>query len=187
MTTPRRLTDLTATTTLDNDDLIFAERIDEGSRKITVANLRAVMAEFGYAHYYMQGNATPTSTSVAGTYYKAEGTTSAGPVAPQGFTLAANRATYTAAETFVFEVRATASVTDGNNQQIAMRVAKNGTPIAASTTSATTSSGGRVEALSGATLVSLAQNDYIEVWVANLTTGGGSTTVEDLNVIITRV
>jgi hypothetical protein len=180
----RTLDELTATTTLAETDLLYSERA-AGSRKITVADFRDVMGGHGLAQLYMIDNATPTTTTDAGTFYKIAGTTTAG--LAEDFTLTSNRATYSGPREYIFRVTVIGSLVDGNNKVIAVRVARNGTALPVGEGRATTSSGGSTSTIVASTFVTLAPGDYVEAWVANLTSGGGTTTAVDLNLIVERV
>lgn len=140
-------------------------------------------AEIG--QYTMQGNATATTIGATGTPVKVAGTTVGGSLV-QKFTHTSNRLTYTGAVTRDFKVTVTLSATAGNGNQVGIYVAKNGTVIDESETYITTNASGRLENGSVQTLVELAQNDYIEIWVEN-NTSVTNVTVEDLNVITESV
>lgn len=182
----RALPDLTATTTLDEAGLLYVTTAAGVSRKITVANFRTALALAARAHYYMSDNATGTTLTDQSTFYKIAGTTSSGS-AVAGFTQTDNRATLTDPVGGLFQVSVTAAVTDGNNQTIALRLAKNGTTIASSQGRATTSSGGRADVIVCQDLVTLATGDYLEVWAANMTSAGATMTAVDLTLIASRV
>lgn len=137
------------------------------------------------AHYYMIGNATATTISVAGTPVKAAGTTLDGPNISK-FTQTANRATYGGNLTEFFQVSVSLAMTSGNNNQLSVYVAKNGATIASSQMTATANGGGRVESTSTFGVTELAPTDYIEVWVAN-ETGTSNITVTELQVIAKRL
>jgi hypothetical protein len=173
-----------AATTAPGEDGLFLVETDDGPRKITLADLRDALGNHGLAQFYMLGNATGTSTPDVGTFYKVAGTTTSG--VAEDFTLASNRATYTGPRAYRFHVQVACSFLDGNNQTIAVRVSKNGTTIAASEGRATTDSGGRTSTIVAQAIVELAPTDYIEVWVANLTSGGGTTTAVNLNLTAKR-
>lgn len=134
------------------------------------------------SYYTMNGNATETTISVQGTEYKAAGTTTSQSVT-QKFTNTDNRATYTGAITRLFKVNATLSLTSGNNHQVGVYIAKNGSIITNTETYVTTSGAGRAENVFCQGLVSLATNDYIEIFVEN-NTATTNITVTDLSVII---
>lgn len=134
------------------------------------------------SQYYMNGNATATTVSATNTEYKVAGTTTSGSLTSK-FTNTDNRATYTGSIERIFTVTATLSVTSGNNNQIGMYVAKNGTVITESETYITTNGSGRAEAATIQALVTLSTNDYIEIWVEN-STSTTDITVTNLNVLI---
>jgi len=180
----RTLDELTATTTLAETDLLYAQRA-AGSRKITVADFRDVMGGTGLAQFSMYDNAVATTTTDAGVFYKVAGTTVAG--LAQGFTLTSNRATYSGPRAYTFRVNVVGSFIDGTNKTIAVRVAKNGATLSYSEGRASTDSGGRTATIVAQALVALDPGDFIEVFVANLTSGGGTTTAVDLNLIVERV
>lgn len=137
------------------------------------------------AQYYMQGNATTTTISVSGTYYKVSGTTTANSI-NQKFTHTNNRLTYTGSLTRNFKVTASISASSGNNQDLKFRLAKNGTTDITSQVSQDTSSSGRVDNITCQWLGSLVTNDYIEIFTTN-NTSTTSVLVEDLNVLIEEV
>jgi hypothetical protein len=138
------------------------------------------------AQYYMQNNATSTTISVSGTYYKVAGTTTANTAINQKFTHSDNRLTYAGALTRNFKVTASISGSSGNNQNLKFRVAKNGTTDITSQSRQDTAGSGRVDNVVCQWLGSLATNDYIEIFTTN-DTSTSAVTVEDLNVIIEEV
>ncbi len=137
------------------------------------------------AQYYMQGNATTTTISVSGTYYKISGTTTANAI-NQKFTHTNNRLTYTGSLTRNFKMTASISASSGNNQDLKFRLAKNGTTDITSQASQNTSGSGRVDNIVCQWLGSLATNDYIEIFTTN-NTSTTAVLVEDLNVLIEEV
>ena len=134
------------------------------------------------SQYYMNNNATATTVSATNTEYKAAGTTISGSLTSK-FTNTDNRATYTGSIERIFSVTATMSITSGNNNQIGMYIAKNGTVIPESETYMTTNGSGRAEAAAIQAIVTLTTNDYIEIFVENAT-ATNNITVTDLNVLI---
>jgi hypothetical protein len=137
------------------------------------------------AQYYMVNSTTSTPIPVSGTFYKILGTTSSGPYIEK-FTLSNNRATYQGASTGYFKVSATISASSGNVQLLSFRVAVDGSTIAASENSVTTSGAGRVESVKIQAITLLNPGQYIEIFATN----NSATTniiVSDLNVIIERL
>ena len=114
---------------------------------------------------------TPAATtiSVSGTYYKENGTwTSQG--SPVGFTISGNRLTYTGTPTanFLLLYRASFTVSAGTNQTITFRIAKNGTTDT-STAASNLVDSGDTKVVAGFSFISLATNDYLELFVTNET------------------
>jgi len=133
-------------------------------------------------YYTMTENATATvieSTEVA---VKVAGTTT-GQSVTQRFTHTNNRLTYTGALTRTVRVSVIMGFTTGVNDRVGMYVAKNNSVISFSESYSTANAAGRVESVSGQTIVSLATNDYIEVFVQN-ESGIRNITVTELSVII---
>lgn len=153
--------------------------------KSLFVNCRGITNSGNIAQYYMTGNATATIVSSSGVFYKVSGTTSSGAYVEK-FTLTNNRATYTGALTGFYKVTAVLSLTSGTNNQIAVRVAKDGTTSAQSQNKTTTNGSGRSENVVCSDIVQLSTNNYIEIFVSNETVST-NITVQDLNVIIERL
>lgn len=134
------------------------------------------------SQYYMHGNATATVISATNTPVKVAGTTT-NSIYTQRFTHTNNRGTYVGSVTRVFEVSVLLTLSSGNNQKIGSYIAKNGTPLNESEMYVTTSGAGTVENSIVKTNVSLSTNDYIEVFVENVT-AIQNITVSELNVLI---
>lgn len=80
-----------------------------------------------------------------------------------------------------------ASFNDGSNQEIAFRIGLNGQTVPSTESKANTGAGGRAESVTAQGVVFLSSGSYIEVFLANNTSGGGSATVTELNTLITRI
>jgi hypothetical protein len=131
-------------------------------------------------------SAVETVISVQSTATKALGTTTA--LNLQDFDMSANnRLKYVAQATSHFVVTVALSMTAaGNNQLTTLSVAKNGTNIASSEVQRFIGTGADLGAAAVATIVELAQDDYLELFVAN-ETGTGNLTVELMNFIVSEV
>jgi hypothetical protein len=160
--------------------------ISQASNQSRIAHCTGIENSATVASYYMTANVEPTNTTVQGTFYKVAGTTVPGAYVRK-FTLANNRATFTGSLSGFFRVTAIASVTDGNNQNIALRIAVDGTPDAASDSFANTGSGGRAQSIAVQGIVSLVPGSYVELWAANTSSSGGALVVSEMNLIINRV
>lgn len=127
---------------------------------------------------YFATNATVTTISVAGTYYKVQGTTVASSV-NQRFSHSSNRLTYTSELVETFEIKATASIQSTNNHVVGIKVYKNGVAIDAIAGRTTISANNRAENIFVRTFVTLGPGDYIELFVTD-ETGTGDITVTDM-------
>lgn len=150
--------------------------------KALFTNCTGIANSGDISQYYMNGNATPTLVALIGTPYKALGTTTSAAVT-QKFTNTDNRATYIGALTRYFSVTASLSCTSGNNHQIGIYIAKNGSILPESEVYITTNGAGRAEGAVVQSLVQLTNGDYIEIFVEN-STAATDITVTDLNTII---
>ena len=150
--------------------------------KTLFVNCKGIENTAQVSQYYMNGNATATTISAVSTPVKISGTTTSASVT-QKFTNTDNKAEYIGSFTRFFKVTATLSATSGNNNQVGVYIAKNGTLIPESEVYGTTSGTGRAENIVVQTLVQLSTNDYIEIFVENAT-ATNNVTVTDLNVII---
>lgn len=134
------------------------------------------------SQYFMNGNATETVIAVVSTPVKILGATTSAAVTSK-FTNTDNRATYNGALNGYFKVSATLSLESANNNQIGIYIAKNGVILPESETYITTGGTGKGENAFVQTLVTLNENDFIEIFVEN-NTGTTNITVSDLNVVI---
>lgn len=143
---------------------------------------RGVANSGSISSYYMNGNVTATTIISVGAEVKVAGTTTSSTIT-QKFTNTDNRATYTGAIQRDFKVTAVSSVNSGNNHQVGVYIAKNGTVLPESEVYITTNAGGRAEGCVCQAIVGLNQGDYIEVFVEN-STAIQNITATDLNVIV---
>lgn len=120
------------------------------------------------AQLYWSNSALNTTIPSRGTPVKVNAVTTANPL-NQRFTHTNNRLTYISTYETDFAVSAIISATAGNNNILSVYIYKNGVLVPGSIQTATTAATGtgRADNLSTETIVSLAQNDYIEIWVSN--------------------
>lgn len=156
--------------------------VDSTSNKALFSTNVGIENSADISQYFMSGNATATTISSTGVAVKIAGTTTSAAITSK-FTNTDNRATYVGALIKPFKVTATLSVESGNNNQIGVYVAKNGTLITQSEVYGTTSGAGRAENIVVQTFVDLQQNDYLELWVEN-DTSTQDVVVTDLNFIV---
>ena len=161
--------------------------VQSTDNKARFEGCRGISNSGNIGQYYMQGNATETTITVAGTFYKAAGTTSTGTYVEKfDVTTTSNKGVYSGSLTGFYKVTVVASMLAGNNKVLAVRIAKNGTTTTSSQTKSTSNGSSRSESIMSQDVVQLSNTDYIEVFVAN-TTDTTNITVEDLNVIIERL
>ena len=116
--------------------------------------------------------ATPAETTVAAvdTPVKASGTTASVAASSDVTVATTNRLTYTGAPTLSAKVWANITMTAAaNNKLVSLHIAKNGSVIASAEMRRTVGTGADYGNMGTHTIVSLAQNDYVEIWVENET------------------
>jgi hypothetical protein len=132
---------------------------------------------------YMEGNATATTIAVGSTFYKVAGTTTLGHA--HEFDMPANnRLRYTGAFTRAAHIGCTLSVSSGTaNQVIQCKIYKNGSAITGSLIETKLGSGGDVTSTAIHVMAEMATNDYIELYVANIT-AANDVTVKHYNLFM---
>lgn len=161
----------------------YVSGVQHDDNKARWTENRGIQNSAALTGYYMQGNATATVIAATGTPVKVAGTTTETTISQRFTATTANRATYDGAITRDFKITAVCSLASGNNNQIGVYVAKNGSVLNESETYVTTNAAGRLENGTVQVLTELEDTDYIEIWVEN-NTAINNITVEDLNVII---
>lgn len=134
--------------------------------------------------YYYTNNTTQNTITTQNIFEKILGTTTAASI-NQKFSHTNNRLTYTGGINRSFRITAFSSINSvvTNAITIKTRIAKNNTTLAESESQATTSSAGRNETFASQTIVELATDDFIEIFVANETNANNILCTE-LNVIV---
>ena len=144
-----------------------------------VSNSRAI------AHYYMSDNKDATDC-IDSKYVKIAGTTTSGALHQRFTQTSTNRATYNGAESAIFKLTTTISLTDGNNIDYGTRVGVNGTTLVDSTSLFTSTGEGKASNISSQAIIELQPDDYVEMFVANLTSDADPISIS-LSVILTKV
>jgi len=140
-----------------------------------------------YGSLSMEGNSTATTISTQSVPVKAAGTTTAELL--QDFTHTSNKLTYTGTDTAKFLVNVSISIQAGinNDESLAVLVYKNGVQeFAEIVDTCKKLSDDKPGQPSNTAIVSLAENDYIEIWVAN-NKSTENVTVKHMNVTITSI
>lgn len=173
-----------------NNDLYFYN----GSAWLLVANSGSVFPVGGdlfgttaNAEVVGIGGIPVSPTPIQGTLYKILGTTTPGSYIEKFNVSTNSRATYIGAFSGFFKVSASMSFTDGNNQVMAVVVAVDGIPYIPSEVRSTSNVNNRAENVYCQGVVQLNQGQYVEIFIANTISGGGTATVTELNVIIERL
>ena len=137
-------------------------------------------------HYYMIGNATATPIAVTGTYVKIAGITTAGVLSERFDLTTDNRAEYIGSQPHIFKITVITSTVASKNVDFSTRIAIDGTTIADTTSSFTTTGNNQAFSNSSQGIISLSTNQYLEVFIANISDTTDPTIV-DLTVIITKI
>jgi len=125
--------------------------------------LETMHPSFGSLYF---SSAAATTITVAGTFYKAAGTTTQ--VSANRFTVGTNRLTYTGTPTIHTHIAASYSMTTaGTNDILGIAIAKGGSVLTHSILKRKIGTGSDVGAAACHADVSLATNEYIELWVTN--------------------
>jgi len=167
---------------------IFALLANNTTRQIGATDLRDAIETLRprEGECYVTSSAA-TTVSVAGTYYKAAGTTTlvAGAYEFDDDSGTSNRLKYTGSVPVHADIVATISMTAAaSNQVIGFKVAKGGMVMDASTVRRKVGTGSDLGALVCRASVSLATGDYVELWVTNETTTT-TVTVDNMNFHVT--
>ena len=142
-----------------------------------------------FGNYGVEANSTATVIAGAGTFVKAAGVTTPGSLNQQ-VTHTDNRLTmnYDSVAPKTFSVRANISIHSGTTaRNVSMEVRKNDAKIGPFRVQGiTTATSGEIS-LSSEAIISLDENDYVEIWVSNLDNTDNVTVTEmNLNLSILR-
>lgn len=162
----------------------YTAGVQYNDNKALFINCKGVINTAEIGQMYFNGNATQNPIAAQSAFEKIEGTTTAGSN-NEKFSHSIGRLTYTGGIARQFSVSASCSVNSvvTNTVTIAVRIAKNGATVVESEAKATTSANGRNENFFCQALVTLAQNDYVELFVANQT-NANNLLATDMNVLV---
>lgn len=161
----------------------YVAGVQHDDNKSLFQNCKGISNTAEVGQMYFINNATQNAIATQAVFEKIEGTTTAS-AQNEKFSHTNNRLTYTGGITreFVITASCSAQAVQTNATTITVRIAKNGVTIAESESQATTSATGRNENFYCQALVELAQNDFIELFIANQT-NANSLLVTELNVL----
>lgn len=158
------------------------------SAGMVIESINATSAQWVYPEtlgsngtFYMFNNLTPTSIPVSGTYYKVAGNTLAGDLTH--FTHTTGRLTYTGPGGKFLIVCSFSMKSSNNNRIISFKIGLDGVPCDCSRIDRYVSSGTDSGACSLSTIRVFATNDYVEVFVSDLTSSG-AVTVNHMNLSV---
>lgn len=137
-----------------------------------------------FSSLYMNNNATSTSLTTQGTFYKIAGTTT--PINEKRFTASDNRLTYTGRDIITGKILVIVGAkAPSNNSDFSIAIAKNGTVIPIPNGSMAATNSNQSFQITLETEVDLTTNDYIEVFIRKNNTNTSTITVEELQFRIT--
>jgi hypothetical protein len=170
-------------TPADSDLVLITDASDSNSTKnVTVGGLRSI---FAYREIYDSTSGEVTTISATNTFYALAVTATQG--ANNDATL-----TYTAAgvitntgasRTFLVSYWVSASASNNNN--LMFRIYQNGSPVAHSESDTICGSGNKATTASNSVILTLAQNDTVQLYCAN--SSATNITLEHFNLIVRQV
>ncbi len=147
------------------------------SLKARFSENRGINNTYRAASLYVEGNATATTIAIAGTYYKVAGTTSLTSLS-RGFTHSSNRLTCESIISKLYSVNFSVNFAGTTANEYAFKVYKNGSALLGGKFSSTANAAGKAENVGGDYFVELGLNDYLEIYVTNLTAANNITAVD---------
>jgi len=166
---------------------VYLSDLDDTSNKSLFRNCIGIINTSVNGQLYMQNNAIPTPIPVISNFYKIEGITI--PSANNSkFSHTDNRLTCQANISRKYLLQATLSFNSGNNNvcEFGFYNSQTSDVIVSSITKSTSNSAGRAENISFNSVISMINNDFVEIHCSN-TTGTNDITVDSLNFIITEI
>lgn len=170
----------------------YLSGVTQTSNKTLFINNVGITNTSNVGHYYMQNNATATSTTTLNTWLKASGSTQTGignsPKWVTGTTFNNNRLIYTGSVATDFVIAVVGSVISNTtaNVTVGVGIAESGVIQNEATVSVRCPTAGQPFAFALQDVVQVTTGDYFEIWLRN-ETGTNTTTLSDVNVIIQKV
>jgi len=159
---------------------LYTKLPDNVSARISPEDARDIVESLRNGHGEISTNASAeTSIAVAGTYVKMAGTSTLSPNDHNWAMPVDNRLTYGGTANRVVHLALTVSFTAaGNNKEIRMRVAKNGTTVARSEIRRFVSTGADLGSTALHHFDNVAPTDFFELFVTNMTDTTNLTVVQ---------
>ena len=176
----------------DSDLILVTDASDNNNTKnVTVSALRSGISSYTEIYDSTSGNSTTIAT--AGTFVLMATDTTQGLTNDATLTTnGAGRITNTSgvSKTFAITYSVSAYAGSGSNQHFMFRLVRNASPLLLPyTESDTVTSGGagaKASSVSNTALITLANNDYIEVWCTN-NTSTNAVVLEHLNIVLRQI
>jgi hypothetical protein len=138
---------------------------------------RGITNTYRGAMLFVENNATATTITTPGTYYKMAGITA--PLAGNsGLSHSNNRLTSTSVVSKLYDIKYSVTFTGTANNVAGFKIYQNGVEVAGSKSRATANAAGRAENVTGFAPVVLALGDYVEIWTTNETAANAVTGVD---------
>lgn len=163
----------------------YLNGIDYTSNKARFESNRGIINTSTVGHCYFVNNATTTTVTTSGTYYKVAGTTLEGTINNK-FSHSVNRLTFTGTYAGYFEATASLSVATSINTNFSFRLAKNGITGESGEITIRQQTNVGYSAALVQDVFQLNTGDYIEVWVT-ASQNNSTPLISDLNLLIKRV
>jgi len=177
-------------TPADGDLILITDASDSNNTKnVTISALRSGISS--YTEIYDDTSGNSTTITVQGTFYKMATNTTQGLTNDVTLTTDnAGRVTNTSgsSKTFAITYSVSATAASGSNQHFMFRLAKNGTTISYTETDTVTTGGvgSKASSVSNTAFITLANNDYIEIWCTN-NTSTNAVVLEHLNLLLRQI
>ena len=179
-------------TPADGDLILITDASDSNNTKnVTVSALRSSISS--YTEIYDATASNSTAIAIAGNFYLMATDTTQGLTNDVTLTTnSAGRVTNTSgvSKTFAVTYSVSATASSGNNQNLMFRLVRNGqiNSIPHSETDTVTGTGGgsKAASVSNTVLVTLANNDYVEIYCTN-NTAANAVVLEHLNLVLRQI
>jgi hypothetical protein len=171
-------------TPASNDLLIVTDASDSNATKnVTISSLSSLVS---YSEIYDSSAGEVTAIASQNSFVLLNATTTQGNSNDVSLTTnSLGRITNTGASR-TFYVTYYVSASSSNNQNLLFRIHVNGAAVAHSESDTITSSGGKASSVSNAAIITLATNQYVEIYVANAT-AANNVTLEHFNLIMRQL
>lgn len=171
-------------TPADSDLVLITDASDSNSTKnVTVGGLRSI---FAYREIYDSTSGEVTTISATNTFYALAVTAIQGANNDATLTYTAAGVITNAGTSRTFLVSYWVSASSGNNNNLMFRIAKNAVTIAYSESDTITGNNAKASTCSNSVILTLAQNDTVQLYCANAT-AAQSITLEHFNLIVRQV